>query len=126
MTYVHGRVAAAKSQDMEGLVADFIRENVHEEDQKREGAEEVTEQVNPNAATIVIRAPAVSARTRQQGRTSVRGFLVSMKIVFVTHPEAGAVVVHDATQTSKTTRLLYGHEGARVGRRDEWAMTAPR
>ena len=111
---------------MEGLVADFIRENVHEEDQKSEGAEEVAERVNPNAATIVIRAPAVSARTRQQGRMRVRGFLVSMKIVFVTHLETSAVVVHDAMQPSRTTRFLYGHEGARVGRRDEWAMTAPR
>ena len=123
-TYVHRRVATAEPENMEGFVADFIRENVHEEDQKSEGAEQVAERVNPNTATIVIAPPAVSARTRQQGRTSVRGFLVSMKIVFVTHPEAGAVVVHDATQTSKTTRLLYGHEGARVGRRDEWAMTA--
>ena len=111
---------------MEGFVAHFIRENVHEEDQKSEGAEEVAERVNPNAATIVIRAPAVSARTRQQRRMSVRAFLVSTRIIFVTHPEAGAVAVHDAMQPSKTTRLLYEHEGARLERRDGWAMTAPR
>ena len=113
-TYGHSRVATAEPQDMKGLVADFIRENVYEENQKSEGAEEVAEPVNPNAATIVIAPPAVSARTSQQGRTSVRGFLVSMKVVFVTHPEAGAVVVHDAMQPLETTRLLYGHEGAEL------------